>query len=346
MLARLDTFRALGGKALAAGLLGAALLVAACGTSSTTGGAGNTPTASALTTCSGTLPSPSTAKATATAAGGLSGKLTIDGSTALAPLFTQLATSFDAANGTQTTVTANGSGTGLHDVEAGAVQIGLSDVFALQKATTATQYADLVDYQVAVVPFTLATNNDLKGKVGSLTTAQIISIFTGQVTNWSQVGGPNEPITTVGRPASSGTRSVFDKYVLGGATETPTQPLTQDTNGAVTTAIGATPGAIGYIGVAYAIGQGAGQVNPVCIGGYAATATNVNTGNYPYWSIEHAYTKGPATGNAKAFLQFAVSNGVQTTDVPGLGYFTISSVPASVITSHTPSGAPTPGTLS
>jgi phosphate transport system substrate-binding protein len=290
------------------------------------------------------LTAPAAAKASATSAGA-SGKLTIDGSTALAPLFSQLATAFDAANGTQTTVTPNGSGTGLHDVDAGAVQIGMSDVFAQEKATAAGQYSELVDHQVAVVPFTVATNNDLKGKVNNLTAAQITSIFTGQVTNWSQLGGPTEPITTVGRPASSGTRAVFDKYVLSGATETPTQPLTQDTNGAVTTAIAATPGSIGYIGVAYAIGQGAGQVAPICIDGFAATADSVNAGKYQYWSIEHAYTKGPATGDAKAFLQFAVSSDVQSKDVPSLGYFTISSVPANVIASHTPSGAPTPESL-
>lgn len=334
------------GPRVAAGMaIATSLAIAACGGGASTGNGTTTASSGTLLACTANLTAPAQAKAAATKTAGATGKLTVDGSTALAPLFSQLAAAFDSANGTETTVTPNGSGTGLHDVDAGAVQIGMSDVFAQEKATAAGQYATLVDHQVAVVPFTLVTNNDLKGKVNNLTTEQITQIFTGQVTNWQQLGGPTEPITTVGRPTSSGTRATFDKYVLKGATETPTQPLTQDTNGAVETAVAATPGAVGYIGVSYAIGQGAGQTAPICIDGYAATSENVNAGKYQYWSIEHAYTKGNAAGNAKAFLQFAVSSDVQTKDVPSLGYFTISSVPASVIATHTPSGAPTPESI-
>src|SRR5215510_1943282 len=84
------------------------------------------------------------------------GDLNIDGSTALAPLF-QRAAGNVAANSANSKVsihiTPNGSGTGLHDVEDGTVQIGLSDVFAQERATAAANYSDLVDYQVAVVPF-------------------------------------------------------------------------------------------------------------------------------------------------------------------------------------------------
>jgi phosphate transport system substrate-binding protein len=324
--------------------LAATLAVAACGSTTSTAGNG-TATPSGLTACTSNLTAPAPTRATATAAG-VSGKLTIDGSTALAPLFSQLATSFDAANGTQTTVTPNGSGTGLHDVDAGAVLIGMSDVFALEKATTAGQYSELVDHQVAVIPFTVVTNNDLKGKVNNLTSAQITQIFTGQVTNWQQLGGPTEPITTVGRPSSSGTRATFDKYVLGGATETPSQPLTQDTSGAVVSAVAATPGSIGYLAASYVVAQGAGQTAPICIDGFDAQAKNINAGSYKFWSIEHAYTKGSASGDAKAFLQFAESSDVQTKDVPSLGFLQITTVAASAIQSHTPSGAPAPESLS
>src|SRR5262245_49877151 len=104
------------------------------------------------------------------------GTLSIDGSSALAPLFQRAARDVpaNAANSTVTVnVTPNGSGTGLNDVENGTVQIGMSDVFAQEKATAATSFSDLVDNQVAVVPFTLVVSEDISAQVHNLTTRQI-----------------------------------------------------------------------------------------------------------------------------------------------------------------------------
>ncbi len=343
----LDRIRALGGKAALALILGSTLVVAACGGSSSTGGTSSTGTTqSSLTACTASLTASAAGNATAPKATGVSGKLAIDGSSALAPLFQPAAQEFDAANGTQTSVTPNGSGTGLKDVNAGAVEIGMSDVFAQEKEPSAGAYSALTDHQVAVVRFTLATNNDLKGKVDNLTTAQIIGIYTGQYTNWSQIGGPSEPITVINRPTSSGTRATFKKYVLNNTAEAAGTTLTQDTSGAVAQAIAGTPGAIGYIGASFVIGQGAGQIAPICIDGYDAQAKNINSGNYKFWGIEHAYTKGPASGNAKEFLKYVLSSDFQSKDVITLGYSKISDVSASAISSHTPSGAPAPESLS
>jgi phosphate transport system substrate-binding protein len=260
----------------------------------------------------------------------------------LQPLFKQAAAEFDKANTTMTTVNAGGSGQGLKDVQAGAVQIGMSDVFAQEKDSNPPQYTDLKDHQVAVVIFTLIVNNDLASSVQNLTSAQILAIFTGQVTTWSSIGGPNEAVTTITRTASSGTRATFKKWVLGGAAETSVGTL--DNTGAVVQAVKSTPGAIGYVTDGFAVAN-ASDVAPICIDGAKPTKTDVNSGAYKFWNIEHAYTKGPATGNAKALLQYVVSTQVQTNDVPALGYFAISDINAAQITSHTPSGAPAPESL-
>ncbi|XOQ50998.1 MAG: hypothetical protein ACFWTX_06915 [Acidaminococcus timonensis] len=68
---------------------------------------------------------------------------------------------------------------------------------------------------------TVATivNKDVAEKVKSLTKQQLTDIFTAKVTNWKEVGGPDEPITLVTRPKTSGTRALFAKYALGGAEE-------------------------------------------------------------------------------------------------------------------------------
>lgn len=349
MFDRLSAIRTLGGKvALGATLLATALTVASCGTPTSGPDTGGTSTSSAsLMSCTVTaseiVPGAS-GKGTAPTVPGVSGKLAMDGSTALAPLFQQAATEFQTANsGVQVSITPNGSGTGLKDVAAGAVNVGMSDVFASEKLDAATA-GTLTDHQVAAVVFTLVTNNDLKGKVGNLTTDQIVKMYTGDITNWSQIGGPNEAVTVINRPTTSGTRATFKKYVLNGATESSGTTLTQETNGAVLQAISGTPGSIGYVSLSF-VAAHPNETSPLCIDGYKANATDINSGSYKFWGIEHAYTKGPAAGNAKAFLQYIMSDQVQKNDLLALSYLPLTDVSQSALSAHTVSGALAPEKL-
>jgi phosphate transport system substrate-binding protein len=342
MFKRKTALHSLTSKVLLGVAAASTLLLAACGSSSTTTSTGgSTPTTSPLLSCTATvqdITESGGSQSTATKVSGVSGKLDIDGSSALAPLFTQLGKEFDAANGTATSVTANGSGTGLKDVNSGAVQIGMSDLFQADK-----KISGLTDHQVAVVAFTLVVNSDLTGKVGNLTSSQIQQIYSGQVTNWSQIGGPSENITVINRPTSSGTRGTFDKYVLKGTKESAGTTLTQDTTGAVFQAVNSTPGAIGYVSTGFVTGSAAqGAPSPICIDGFKANATDIDAGNYQFWNIEHAYTKGPASGNAKAFLQYAESSAVQNADLAALNFYQISKIPQSATSTHLESGAPAP----
>lgn len=345
MFDRLHAIRSLTSKVALGLVVASTVALAACGGSTTTDGGTNTPAATACKVTAADITSTVSTTGTATKTDGLSGqKLAIDGSSALAPLFTSIKSSFDTVNGTQTTVTANGSGTGLKDIAAGAVQIGMSDLFASEKLTAA-QAATVTDHQIGAVVFTMVTNVGLAGKVSDLSKDQIKQIFSGTITNWSQVGGPDLPITPIIRPASSGTRATFKKYVLDGTTEASSvTPLTQETSGAVLAAIKGTPGSIGYVALSFVAANSA-DVNPLCIDHAKATAADVNSGKYNFWGIEHAYTKGPAAGAAKAFLQFALSDAVQTNDLLKLNYLTLKSVSAAAITAHTVTGAPAPESL-
>lgn len=333
MFLRQGSTRALLGLAVVS-----SLAVAGCGAVAS----GNTSTNTSLTACTAAiadLTEGTGGQATAPNAH-VSGTLQIDGSTALAPLFTRVGAEFDTGNGnaTHTAVTGNGSGKGLSDVNSGAVAIGLSDIFQADKG-----YSGLTDHQVAVVAFTLVVNNDLKGKVDNLTTAQIKQIYTGQVTNWSQIGGPNELITVVNRPTNSGTRATFEKYVLGSADEVPGNTLQQDSTGAVFQAVTSTPGAIGYVSTGFVTtSQASNAPAPICIDGAKADATDIASGKYTFWNIEHAYTKGPATGAAKALLEYVESDAVQNNDLVALNYYKLSTIAHSAITSHLEAGAPTP----
>lgn len=346
MFDRVSAIRKHGVKVALGSLMAASLMVAACGAPTTPSASGNTN--ASLTACSVTadqLVTGTGGTGTATKVAGVSGKLTVDGSSALQPLVQAAAAEFDQANGTQTSVSAGGSGKGLSDVNSGAVQIGMSDVFASEKEATPGQYGALVDHHVAVVAFTLVVSNDLKGKVDNLTSDEIKKIFTGQVTNWSQLGGPNELISVVNRPPTSGTRATFDKWVLGGTKETAGTTLTQDNTGAVAQAVKSTPGSIGYVSIGFVTGPDKGDVSPVCINGAKAVASDISSGTYKFWGIEHMYTKGPANPYAKALMQYILSDQVQKNDLIRLSYIPIGSVSSSAISAHTPSGAPTPENL-
>lgn len=345
MLDRLQAIRSIGMKAALGAVVASSLVIAACGTGGAGTGTGTgTATNTTLEACkvsAADLAPTATSAGTATKVAGLSGqKVTADGSSALQPLVKQAAAEFDSANGTQSTINAGGSGKGLKDVAAGAVQIGMSDVFADAKLPAADAAA-LTDHQVAAVVFALVVNNDLNGKVNNLTKAQVKGIYTGQYTNWSQLGGPNEAITVINRPSTSGTRATFKKYVLDGSDESAGTTLTQDNTGAVAQAITQTPGSIGYVASGFAASsQYASQLTPLCIDGGKPVATDVNSGKYVFWNVEHAYTKGAATGAVKALLQYIESSSVQKNDLLALSYLPVSEVSATALATHVPSTEP------
>jgi len=155
--------------------------------------------------------------------------------------------------------------------------------------------------------------------VTNLSTADAIAIWTGAKTNWSDFGGPNEDIVLIIRPDSSGVRATFRKIVLGGATEAAGQALTEDSNGAVTTAIQSTPGSTSVIGFAYYQSNKA-DLNALKLDGVEATVDNMVNGTYKLNAIGHMYTLGEPTGLTKAFLDFVMGKHVQTDLLPSKFY--------------------------
>jgi phosphate transport system substrate-binding protein len=248
------------------------------------------------------------------------GTVTISGSTALQPLVAAAAKQYTAAcPGATIVVNGGGSGTGLSQVAQGAVQIGDSDVTAQSKM--ATPEADkLIDHVVAKQGWIVVTNKDVT--LTNLTTQQNVDIWTGKVTNWKDVGGPDVPIVLIFRPQSSGTRATFKKLVLGGASEaTGGQTLTEDSNGTVTQAVSKTDGAVSVIGFAY-YNDPANKplLNGLALDGSEATIANMTAGTYKLTAEGHMYTLGEPSGLTRAFLDYMLGGYVQHTLIPSLSY--------------------------
>lgn len=248
---------------------------------------------------------------------GPSGKVTVSGSSALLPLAKDAAQKFKAKNDqVSITLNAGGSGTGLKQVSEGSVDIGSSDVFAKEKLPEA-KAAELVDHKVAVTVMAPVVSKEIGTNVKSLTKAQLQDIFTGKVTNWKDVGGPDEAVVLITRPSTSGTRALFTKYALDGKEELSNKSMETDDSGTLVQTVSQTKGAIGYVALSYLMNNN--NVTPLAIDGVEPTLDNVYNGKYPVWGYEHMYTKGEAAGAVKAFIDFIVSKDYSA-DIEKQGY--------------------------
>ncbi|MBV7504132.1 phosphate ABC transporter substrate-binding protein [Bacillus sp. sid0103] len=245
----------------------------------------------------------------------LSGSITVSGSSAMQPLVAAAAEEFMAENPkVDIQVNAGGSGTGLSQVAEGSVQIGNSDVFAEEKEGIPAD--QLVDHKVAVVGMTAAVNP--KVGIKDIKKEDLIKVFTGKITNWKELGGKDQKIVLVNRPDSSGTRAIFNKFALDGAT--PAEGITEDSSNTVKKIINETDGAIGYLAFSYFTDE---SVTPLAIDGVEPTAENVQSGEFPVWAYQHSYTKGEPNELAKAFLDYMMSDDIQNTLLSEQGYLPV-----------------------
>ncbi len=141
-------------------------------------------------------------------------------------------------------------------------------------------------------------NNILK----DISSADLKGIYTGDIKNWSEVGGQNQAIVVVSRDTASGTFEAFNTLALQGA-KVRSDSLMQASNQAVLTTVAQTPNAIGYVGVGYV----SDAVNLVTVNGITPNADTVLTMAYPISRPLYMYTNGEPTGAVKQYLDFVKS---------------------------------------
>lgn len=252
----------------------------------------------------------------------LSGSITAVGSTALQPLVEAGAEQFMGKNsGVQITVQGGGSGQGITQIVEGSVQIGDSDVFAEEKLKNKDDISKITDNKVAVVGMGPVVNSDVN--IDDISMDNLKKIFTGEVTNWKQVGGQDLAITVINRASGSGTRATFEKAVLGD-TKVPSSftPQEQDSSGTVAKMVAETPGAISYLAFSYYTDS----FKALSVDGVAPKAENVETNAWKIWSYEHMYTAANPDEATQAFIDYMLSDDVQGALVEKNGYIAIANM--------------------
>ncbi|MGE7366247.1 phosphate ABC transporter substrate-binding protein PstS family protein [Desemzia incerta] len=241
--------------------------------------------------------------------------ITAVGSSALQPLVEAAGEQYSAENlGKFINVQGGGSGTGLSQIAAGAVDIGNSDIFA--EEGDGIDASKLVDHRVAVVGITPIVTPGTG--VTNVTLEELQGIFTGEITNWKELGGKDLPITVLNRSSGSGTRATFEKWVLEEGMKSIVSQE-QESSGTVRQIVANTPGTISYVAFSYVNDD----VEALSINGIEPTNENVNSNDWIIWSYEHMYTNGEPTGLTKDFMDYMLSDEIQDNLIGALGYIPI-----------------------
>ena len=262
--------------------------------------------AMALTACGGAASStvassaaePASSSAAAeTAAGTLSGNVATGGSTSMKNVIAALTEGFaEVEPGVTVSYDPTGSGAGITGAADKTLDIGLSS-----RALKDDEKNDVDGTTVALDGIAIVVNK--ASKVADLTVDQLKQMFTGEITNWKDVGGDDGEIVLVGREAGSGTRDGFESIVDVKDSCKYAQELTA--TGAVISAVEANPLAIGYASLS-AIGD---TVKAVTVGGVECSEETVKDGSYEVQRPFVFVTNDSVTlsAQAQAFFDFATS---------------------------------------
>lgn len=260
-------------------------ILAACGTND------STPT---------TDPTADTTEPAATepAAAELSGNVNVNGSTSMGDVIAALTEGFNEANPDVTiNYTGSGSGAGITGVLDGTCDLGLSS----RALTDDEKSQGAVENIIALDGVAVVVNPE--NTVTDLTTEQIAQIFTGEITNWSELGGADAEIAVFGRENGSGTRSAFEEIV--GVEDACAYTNEYSSTGDVIGNVASNPNAIGYASLS-AVDE---TVTAVNVNGVAPSEATVLDGTYeiqrPFVIVTVEGTE--LSAEAQAFLDYAMS---------------------------------------
>lgn len=218
--------------------------------------------------------------------------VTMSGSTSMQKMVTSMNEAYQQETGNIATAEFTGSGAGIEAVLAGTTNIGNSS----RALSDEEKGKGAVENIVAIDGIAVVT--DPANTASNLTTDQLASIYKGEITNWSEVGGPDQSIVVIGRESGSGTRSAFEEIL--GVEDQCAYAQEIDSTGAVMGKVASTPGAIGYVSLDVLDDT----VKLLQIDGVEATADNIKSGDYPLQRPFVMTTKGTIEEQSQAVQDY------------------------------------------
>lgn len=224
-------------------------------------------------------------------------RIQIAGSTSVQPVAEKLAIKFEETHpNVKINVQGGGSSLGISSVSQGITDIGTSSRQLTQK-----EKAGLNEYVIGREGIVIAVNN--KNNVNNLNKTQIKDIFSGNITNWKEVGGPDLEIHVITREAGSGTRSAFETIIMGKGTKIRNDAIVQSSTESVKQAVRQDSGAIGFVSLA----RMSTDVKALKIDGVSPSEETVSSGTYSVQTPFIFVVKGEPKGIVKEFIDFTLS---------------------------------------
>lgn len=245
----------------------------------------------------------------------------VAGSTTVMPLAEACAEEFNSIQDKiHVSITGGGSGVGIKNAAQGLADVAMASrqVKSEEKATYGDDFQEfLVAYDAIAIVVSQAVYDS---GISELSQDDIRAIYDGQITNWNELGGPEEDIYVVAREVGSGTRDTFNDMVMGSEeAETLGVHTFHGSNAEVKTAISSSDKGIGYLGLNYAQ---SGNVGVIAYDGVKPSAETIREGRYPLARSLYMYTKGQPNENAQKFLDFVLSDEGQIV-AQGVGFVPI-----------------------
>jgi len=231
-------------------------------------------------------------------------KVVVAGSTTVLPIAQKAAEVFmDQNSFARITVRGGGSGVGLASLIDGTCDIADSSrpIKDTELDKAVTNGRNIKAHVIAMDGIAIIVNPE--NRVNALSKQQLKDIYTGKVSNWSQVGGGSGQIVVVSRDTASGTFESFSELALNKEKVRP-DALMQASNAAVVSTVDRTPGAIGYVGLGYITSS----VKAVEIDGIMPSEETVLADQYAFGRPLFMYTNGEPKGLAKEFIDFLLSS--------------------------------------
>lgn len=227
----------------------------------------------------------------------------ISGSTTVLPLVEGGAEAFNGEQSDyQVLVTGGGTGVGMKNIAEGNSEIGMAsrEVTSEEKSKFGDKFKEnLIGYDGIVIG---VSKQIYDAGVTTLTKDQVKEIYSGDIDNWKEFGGPDEMILVVAREQGSGTRDTFNEEIMGDKkAETPGVSTVAGSNAEIRTALTGGDNAIGYLGFSYAED---GSIGAIILDGVNPTAETIKDGSYELARKLYLYTFGDALPGAQTFIDF------------------------------------------